>query len=72
VKKYVSGNYTNHRRLTMLAILIEFLLDCLWILSQCVIGSAAIMLMIIGGVAIRSAWHDIMRERRKRSWKKKD
>ena len=36
-----------------MAEIIEFVLDCLWILSQCVIGFAAMMLMIAGGMAIK-------------------
>ena len=51
----------------------SFILDCLWVLSQCVIGFTAVMLMIIGAMAIRSTWHEIMRraeEKMGREWKK--
>jgi len=45
----------------MLAILTEYLLDCLWILSQCVIGFAVIMLMIIGIAASKNTYNDFRR-----------
>ena len=51
-----------------MAEIIEFVLDCLWILSQCVIGFAAMMLMIAGGMAIRNTYHDTRQEK---TWKKK-
>ena len=55
----------------MLAILTEYLLDCLWILSQVVIGFTAVMLMVIVCVVIRNTWHEIMRRAEEEAWKKK-
>ena len=48
----------------------EFILDCLWVLSKCVIGFTAIMLMVIGGVAIRNTWHEIMGRMEEKVWTK--
>jgi len=50
----------------------EFLLDCLWILSQGVIGFAIIMLAIIGANTLRNTWLDLrrrMEERANEKWK---
>ena len=54
----------------MLAIIIEFLLDCLWILSQGVIGFAAVMLVIIGTVASKNTYNDFRRRIDEKSAKK--
>jgi len=51
----------------------EFLLDCLWVLSQCVIGFSVIMLMITGANTLRNTWLDLrrrMEERANEKWKK--
>ena len=51
----------------------EFLLDCLWILSQCVIGFTVIILMIIGLNTLKNTWKDLkhrMEERANEKWKK--
>jgi len=57
----------------MLAIIIEYLLDCLWVLVQGVIGLASIMLIIIAAATIRTTWHELkqrMEERAEEKWKK--
>lgn len=46
-----------------------FILDCIWIVARGVIGFTAIMLMILGGIAIRNTWHDIMRRYEEKMWK---
>jgi len=49
----------------------EFILDCLWVLSQGVIGFAIIMLVIIGANTVKNTWKDFrqrMEERAKEKW----
>jgi len=53
--------------------MIEFLLDCLWILSQGVIGFAIIMLLLIGASTLRNTYNDFrrrMEERAEKKWNK--
>ena len=49
----------------------EFLLDCLWILSQGVIGFAIIMLMIIGVSTLKMTLREAKRkmDERAQKWK---
>jgi len=50
----------------------NFILDCLWVLSQGVIGFATIILMITGANTLRNTWLDLrrrMEERANKKWK---
>ena len=70
VKSYVYDNYINQQSRWAMT---EFILDCLWVLSQCVIGFAIIMLVIIGANTVKNTWKDLkhrMEERANEKWKK--
>jgi len=49
----------------------NFVLDCLWILSQCVIGFAIIMLLIIGASTLKMTLREAKRkmDERAQKWK---
>jgi len=51
--------------------MIEFMLDCIWILSQCVIGFAIIMLLIIGASTLKMTLREAKRkmDERAQKWK---
>ena len=46
---------------------IEFMLDCLWILSQGIIGFAIILLSIIGANSLKNTWNEIKRRAEEKS-----